>query len=133
MERKDKFIIIRFTVIEGDRTCSISVTSNPVHIMQSTSSTMTSCGTKLQPWMLYAPIGQRISISLFDFGTKSHDTQVSTSTCRQYGYILDKVNKRNSTICGLENERKKEIYKSSSSSLEIVLSEAAAQSEESLP
>jgi len=67
------------TVVE-DRSCVISISSNPLHIARpsaSTSPSLTSpaetdygprhCGTRNQPWMIEAPSGQKIKISLLDF------------------------------------------------------------------
>ncbi len=50
----------------GSAYCS----SNPLHIMRSSSSTsaLLNCGTKTQPWVLEAPAGQQINVSLLDFG-----------------------------------------------------------------
>ena len=63
-------------VVEPDRSCTASVTSSSLHIAAAAAaagmdsrSTLSNigCGTKTQPWMLEAPAGQRINISLLDF------------------------------------------------------------------
>jgi hypothetical protein len=128
-------------VVEEDRSCLVSVTSHARHIAKpaivSSPAAMQSdgglhCGTKSQPWLLEAPAGQRINISLLDFASKSaanaadstadsslsRDTSdrqrgvVSSTGCAQspgrqhYGYVIDKSatgNKKNVSICGGEN------------------------------
>jgi hypothetical protein len=75
------------------------------------------CGTRVQPWLLEAPAGQRIQVSLLDFAStttisaasltaedvmtndpsgRSHSSSSSTGgSCfhqrkRQFGYVIDK-------------------------------------------
>jgi hypothetical protein len=125
------------SVVEEDRSCVVSVTSNSLHIAKPiTGSSSASkdnaglhCGTKTQPWLLEAPAGQRINISLLDFtmappgavaalmsDTKSQDPAASSrkstgsnfDRCahlqqkHQYGYVIDKspATKKNVSICG---------------------------------
>src|SRR5271165_3741456 len=91
----------KIVVVKEDRTCVVSVSSNPLHIMRSSSTTKLSCGTKSQPWRLEAPAGQQINVSLLDFGVKSGDRieqQRSQNVCRQYGYIIDKSANKNISI-----------------------------------
>jgi len=99
----------------------VSVSSNPLHIMHSSSSlTKLSCGTKSRPWMLEAPAGQQISVSLLDFGVNTRETQLEKN-CLQYGYIVDKSVNKNVSICALSDERKNTIYKSASNQISIVV------------
>ena len=131
----------------------VSVTSNPLHLAaaaaasgvdsRSTQSNI-GCGTKTQPWMLDAPAGQRIDISLLDFTaaarlTSQHLTRFtshiitssssssSSGSCvdenRQYGYIIDKssVNKKNVSVCHARSNKQTHVYLSSSNTLQLFL------------
>ena len=124
---KQAYPIVNVTVIEEDRSCTVSVSSNPLHIMRS-SSTKLSCGTKSQPWMLEAPAGQQISVSLVDFGVNTRETQLQNN-CLQYGYIVDKSANKNVSICGLSDERRKDIYTSVSNVVRVVLSNEQVESD----
>jgi hypothetical protein len=115
-------------VVEEDRSCMVSVTSNARHIARPTIGSSSAavavhsdglhCGTKSQPWLLEAPAGQRINISLLDFTsttvaneeglaadppllqdaserqhgvTSSNPTGCAQSRGKQhYGYVIDK-------------------------------------------
>jgi len=99
------------------------------------------CGTKTQPWMLEAPAGQRINISLLDFTAAarltSHDTRStshvitssssssSSGSCvdekHQYGYIIDKssVNKKNVSVCHARSNRQTHVYLSTANTLQL--------------
>jgi len=145
------FIII--AVVEPDRSCVVSVTSSPLHIAataaagvdrQSRQSNVIGCGTKTQPWMLEAPAGQRINISLLDFTaaaarltsrhlTRSTSLVITTSSSsssgscvdenQQYGYIIDKssVNNKNVSVCHARSNRQTHLYLSTSNTLQLVL------------
>jgi len=70
---------IELLVVEEDRSCVVSVTSSPIHIARPSTSSSSStqsnarlhCGTKTQPWLIEAPAGQRINVSLLDFTPSS--------------------------------------------------------------
>jgi len=130
----------------------VSVTSNPLHIAAAADAGGDSwskqsnigCGTKTQPWMLEAPAGQRINISLLDFtaaarGLTSQHLSRSTShiitssssnsssgSCadekHQYGYIIDKssVNKKNVSVCHSRSNRQTQVHLSTSNTLQLV-------------
>jgi len=140
-------------VVEPDRSCTVSVTSSPLHIAAAAAadgvdswSTQSNigCGTKTQPWMLEAPAGQRINISLLDFTaaarlTSQHLTRStshiittsssssSSGSCvdenHQYGYIIDKssVNKKNVSVCHARSNRQTHVYLSTSNTLQLFL------------
>ena len=129
----------------------VSVTSSPLHIAAAAAaangvdslSTQSNigCGTKTQPWMLEAPAGQRINISLLDFTAAarltSHDTRStshvitssssssSSGSCvdekHQYGYIIDKssVNKKNVSVCHARSNRQTHVYLSTANTLQL--------------
>ena len=113
------------SVIEGDRSCHVSVSSTPVHIMRSFSSsnTLCNCGSMSHPWTLEAPAGQQINVSLLDFGLQQRAAPNQQHCSHHHGYILDKtapVNK-NISICGLGEERNRIVYQSSSNAVDIIL------------
>jgi len=151
MERRHVKYSILFTVVESDRSCVVSVTSSPLHIAAAAAAGVDSwstqsnigCGTKTQPWMLEAPAGQRINISLLDFTaaarlTSQHLTRStshiitssssssSSGSCvdenHQYGYIIDKssVNKKNVSVCHARSNRQTHVYLSTSNVLQLV-------------
>ena len=130
----------------------VSVTSSPLHITTAAAaagvdswSTQSNigCGTKTQPWMLEAPAGQRINISLLDFTaaarltsqhlTRSTSHVITTSSSsssgscvdekHQYGYIIDKssVNKKNVSVCHARSNRQTHVYLTTSNTLQLVL------------
>jgi len=136
----------------------VPVTSSPLHIAaaaaaaesvsgvdSSSGQSNIGCGTKTQPWMLEAPAGQRINISLLDFTdaarpTSQHLTRSSShlitssssssssGSCvderHQYGYIIDKssVNNKNVSVCRAQSNRQSHVYLSSSNTLQVVFS-----------
>jgi len=139
-------------VVEPDRSCTVLVTSSPLHIAAASAvtgvdswSTQSNigCGTKTQPWMLEAPAGQRINISLLDFTAAARWTsqQLTRSTSHvitsssssssgscvdekhQYGYIIDKLsmNKKNVSVCHARSNRQAHIYLSTSNTAKLVL------------
>lgn len=65
-------------VVEEDRSCVVSVSVSPQHITwtgaRTPSNAGTHCGTRTQPWLLEAPAGQRINISLLDFTSSASPT-----------------------------------------------------------
>ena len=129
----------------------VPVTSSPLHIAAAAAAGVDSwstqsnigCGTKTKPWMLEAPAGQRINISLLDFTaaarlTSQHltrstshiitsTTSSSSDSCmdekHQYGYIIDKssVNKKNVSVCHARSNRQRHVYLSISNALQLVL------------
>ena len=143
--------------MEPDRSCVVSVTSSPLHIAAaavaaagvdswSTQSNI-GCGTKTQPWMLEAPAGQRINISLLDFTaaarvtsqhlTRSTSHVITTSSSssgscvdekHQYGYIIDKssVNKKNVSVCHAHSTRQTHVYLSTANTARLVLTNNAS-------
>ena len=94
--------------MQESRRCVVSVTTEAQFISSSSSTSsevniVSSCGSKSHPWRLEAVAGQRINISLLDFTVMSMsaaDRPRDRVTCRQYGYVLEKLNKRNMSVCG---------------------------------
>jgi len=89
------------------------------------------CGSRSHPWLLEAQTGQQINVSLLDFSGHGGRTQMDTrglvsDNCNpahvQYGYIVDKTNKNNVSICSTASQQRyKHVYLSSGNSVEIVL------------
>ena len=112
----------------------VSVTTE-AQFMSSSSSTssdvnsVSSCGSKSHPWRLEAAAGQRINISLLDFTVM--DRPRDRVTCRKYGYVLEKMNKRNVSVCGGGGAelRQSHVYMSDSNNVEIVQSNCMSESE----
>ena len=130
----------------------VSLTSSPLQIAAAAGvdswsnrqSNVIGCGTKTQPWMLEAPAGQRINISLLDFTaaaarltsrhlTRSTSLVITTSSSsssgscvdenQQYGYIIDKssVNNKNVSVCHARSNKQTHLYLSTSNTLQLVL------------
>jgi len=99
----------------------VIATSNPLHIMSSPT-THLSCGTYSQPWVIEAPTGQQINVSLLEFGLDKTTlaTQFSNS-CEKYGSVFEKLSGKNISICGHGQERNTMVYKSQSNCIEVVL------------
>ncbi len=80
----------------------------------------TGCGSVSSPWLLEASPGQRISVSLLDFGWDPSlpAGQAPSSHCSLYGYISERSINVNMTLCG-GRSRQSQIYTSTSGSLQI--------------
>ena len=127
-------VMFRSTVVEEDRTCSVTVSSIPLHITSATSASQLGCGTNTQPWIFEAPAGQRIEVSLLDFTkgrtVEGQDLTSTHTNCIQYGYILEKSAKKNVSICGGDgSKRQRTVYTSTTNVLEIVLSRRTNRTE----
>jgi len=86
---------------------------------------MSSCGSRSNPWRVEASTGQRIDIGLLDF------TASSNASRAQYGYVIEKTNKKNvsigssTAVGGAKRPRDSAVYTSDTNSLDIVLSGTA--------
>lgn len=93
----------------------------------SDASSVSSCGTRSHPWHLEAPAGQRINISLLDFNEHVNAPRGLDVRCRQYGYILEKSDKKNVSICAaadtrdIKPHRESFVFISETNILDIVL------------
>jgi len=121
-------------VVKEDRSCVVRVTSGLRQHIRSSSENRDSdrqrvrCGSRSHPWLLEAQTGQQVNISLLDFsGQTQLDTRGLVSDgCSpahvQYGYIVDKTNKNNVSICSAnDQQRHKHVYQSAGNLVEIVL------------
>ncbi len=89
----------------------------------------TGCGSVSSPWLLEASPGQRISVSLLDFGWDPSlpADQAPSSHCSLYGYISERSINVNMTLCG-GRSRQSQVYTSTSGFLQIqIVSSAAAR------
>ena len=88
--------------MQPDRSCQVAVTAEKVYlspVVSSDDSTEATCGKRDRAWLLEAPAGQRINMSLLDFSARSSQartvdsstTSSRRSVClRQLGVIEDK-------------------------------------------
>ena len=122
-------------MVEEDRSCQISVqVGSRLHISgqprSGRSVSNARCGSRSHPWLLEAQTGQKVNISLLDFSGHGRRTQLDTrglvsDDCSpahvQYGYIVDKTNKNNVSICSTAAQRRhKHVYQSNGNVVEIV-------------
>ena len=123
-------------MVDEDRSCRISVqVGSRLHIAAKPRSrrsvSSARCGSRSHPWLLDAQTGQQVNISLLDFSGHGQRTQLDTrglvsNDCGpahvQYGYIVDKTNKNNVSICSTAvQQRHKHVYQSTGNVVEIVL------------
>ena len=98
----------------------------------------TGCGTREKPWKVIVKPGQRINISLYDFGATSGvgENEVAVSRpvtqCRVYAVIRERTvhRIRNITVCGTMS-RERNIYISLTNTIEIGLLVSSPKEKES--
>ncbi len=84
----------------------------------------TGCGSAETPWLLRVSPGQRINITLYDFGRSRYlgngttPHKPMTQHCHVYAILKEEDASRSVTICGGE-ERVKAIYLSTSNTVEV--------------
>lgn len=79
------------------------------------------CGTKRCPWHINVPAGQRINITLFDFGTPA-SAAADSDRCHWYFVLYDSDVRRDVTRCeGSQAARFEHIYTSVSNVLTVEL------------
>jgi hypothetical protein len=72
-------------------------------------------------------VGQRINISLLDFTAPVDAPPGGEVTCRQYGHIVERSNKKNASLCapsavdGTKHQRESLQYTSDANSVDITL------------
>jgi len=133
-------IIVNYVVlavIQPDRSCQVAVDSEQKFLLPSSLNNRTDggdviCGSRDRAWLLEAPSGQRINVSLLDLSDSSSSRTVETapslswSRClRQLGFIEDKSANRNVNIC--TDNAQPTIYVSRSNQLAIVLASRRQQ------
>ena len=111
------------TAVQESRRCVVSVTSETQFMSSSSSSRVNSvsvsCGSKSHPWRLEAAAGQRINISLLDFTASENRPRDRVTCTRQYGYVLEKWNNTNVSVCA-GRERQTHLLVSHSNQAQIV-------------
>ena len=124
-------------MVQESRSCIVSVTGEQQFIARSSSTTedaisTSNCGSRSHPWRLLAPVGQRINVSLINFTptvvSSSFPPDDDVTPCHRYGYVIEKSNKKNVTICpaahtggAKSHQRESEVYASESNTVDIVL------------
>jgi len=99
----------------------VSASKNPSHIIISSESE-TNCGSKLLPWVVEAPVGQKVSLSLLDFATsRSTETGEVKESCNSRGVVQDKAGRRNVSICTNIMQRTKGLYQSSGNKVDVFI------------
>ena len=82
------------------------------------------CGLPMAPWTIKTPAGQRVNITLVNFGWHESEQSVQTdngitgSQCSVYGYIVERSLGMNTTFCG-GSSRERHVYLSASNEVEI--------------
>lgn len=117
-----KYLNVMGAVADEERSCVLVASADPIHIIGSSISKIT-CGTESQPWLLEAPAGQRLRISLLDFTASIGDNmgRQTKESCANYGVIIDKSAKSNISICGGGGIRDKEVYVSRGNEISLIL------------
>lgn len=120
-----------YQVVQESRSCIANVNNEHQYLSSSTSladgSSLSNCGSKSHPWRLEAPVGQRINISLLDFSWSHSTHSGDVTSCRQYGYIEEKSDKSNVSICaatslgGAISPREIAVYTTQTNKVEMVL------------
>nr|UCK81590.1 Gal-binding and CUB domains containing protein 2 [Arenicola marina] len=84
----------------------------------------TRCGSPQAPWTIHVSPGQRVNISIVDFGwrqqTGSNMTIFEDIKCEDYGFVVERKLGVNKTICG-GGKRQQHVYLSASSKVEITV------------
>jgi len=143
------FMYVTLTVVEEDRSCTVTVTAGLRQHIRSSSENSDSgqqrvrCGSRSHPWLLEAQTGQLVNISLLNFSGHGRRTQLDilglvSDDCSpahvQYGYIVDKTSKNNVSICSRDaQQRHKHVYQSAGNLVEIVLTHHQLTGDEMLP
>ena len=126
-----------FVVVQPDRSCQVAVNTDQKFLLPSLPNNRTggdavACGSRDRPWLLEAPSGQRVNISLLYFSGSSSSTSsvqrartvetTSSSRCvRQFGFIEDKSANRNIDICSDAAHRQQTLYVSQTNEVAVVL------------
>lgn len=98
--------------------------ADPIYIIGPSVSKRT-CGTEYQPWILEAPAGQRLRLSLLDFTASTEDSMEGQrkELCPKSGIIVDKSVMRNVSICGGGDHGSKELHMSRGNEVQIILNQ----------
>ncbi|ELU10134.1 hypothetical protein CAPTEDRAFT_187300 [Capitella teleta] len=101
------------------RSGSTEVTSSSGFISRQVA-TETNCGTIDVPWVIRVLPGQKVNVTLFDFGTELLSPGPQTGVCLVYATIKESVGSNSKTICG-GKARENHVYTSLTNQIDIRL------------
>ncbi len=79
----------------------------------------TNCGSPQSPWVIEGAPGQRIDLSVVNFGwTASSNNQSTGGACQLFGHIIERSLNINRSLCG-GSTRESHLYTSMSNVIEI--------------
>ncbi len=105
------FFCTSASVLQGSHcTDNEEAITSHVGVISSAVADSTGCGSMRSPWSVKMAAGQRLSVTLTDYGWGSAATQ-EHQRCVAYAYITEKATGANQTICG-GSERRRQIYTS---------------------
>ncbi len=88
-------------------------------ILSSSVTDDTSCGSPQSPWVIEGAPGQRIDISMVNFGwTASNNNHSTGGACQLFGHIIERSLNINRSLCG-GSTRESHLYTSMSNVIEI--------------
>lgn len=99
-------------VVDEKRSCIVDASTNPVHIISSTT-----CGTSIQPWVVEAPVGQKLSIDILE--STGTGVEQRGQSCHNRGLIVDKAGKRHFSICVGGTHRNTGVFLSAGNTVNI--------------
>ena len=121
---------ILFSVVENDLNCHIQAAHSEKHLVASSETDVShTCGTKIQPWIIESPKGQRVKVTYVSIGSKkSRGSRVShRCSAANQGIVIDKLGRRNVSVCegseGWSLEDDQQYYLSEGSVLQIILNQ----------
>ncbi len=77
------------------------------------------CGSPQSPWVIEGAPGQRIDLSVINFGwTASSNNQSTGGACQLFGHIIERSLNINRSLCG-GSTRESNLYTSMSNAVEI--------------
>ncbi len=80
---------------------------------------VTNCGSPQSPWVIEGAPGQRIDLSVVNFGwTASSNNQSTAGACQLFGHIIERSLNINRSLCG-GSTRESHLYTSMSNVIEI--------------
>ncbi len=112
--------------------------SEPSGYISSVTTQETLCGTAHSPWSIEAQPGQRVNITLIDFGIMRADDeyarplvdqysggQTNIDVCQKYAVITEEVPHRVTVVCGVK-ARVQHVYLSNSNIVRVKLEQQRA-------
>ncbi len=79
----------------------------------------TNCGSPQSPWVIEGAPGQRIDLSVVNFGwTASTNNQTTGGACQLFGHIIERSLNINRSLCG-GSARESHVYTSMSNVIEV--------------